>query len=337
MTGRYPDLVEPLRSAAKEGVVNAVIDSEIVAFDRETGKLMPFQELSHRGRKDVMLGDIKTQVVVCAFDLLYLNDESYLEKPLKERRAALHEHFNELPGKFQFATYLDPEDMEDIEPFLLSAVDADCEGLMVKTLEENATYHPSKRSLTWLKLKKDYMDGVTDTVDVVPLGAWKGKGKRTGVYGAYLLGVYDAEEEQFQSLCRIGTGFSDEQLQSCYDDLQEAIIAAPPPTYLIGSERPDVWFKPAAVWEVKAADLSISPRHQAAIGLVDASKGISLRFPRLIRVRDDKGPEDATSAAQIACMYRDQFGGSGGGGGDGAAKRASGASLLLDDEDESLL
>ncbi len=129
----------------------------------------------------------------------------------------------------------------------------------------------------------------------------------TGVFGAYLVAVYDDDAEAFQTIAKVGTGFSEEQLKELADLLRPSVIPAPKPYYQYSDGLvPDVWFDAVAVWEVKAADLSISPVHKAAQGLVDSSKGISIRFPRLIRVRDDKKPEEATTAAQVVDMYRAQ-------------------------------
>ncbi|EFJ43817.1 ATP-dependent DNA ligase [Volvox carteri f. nagariensis] len=304
-TPKYPDIVARLRGLLKPHVQSIVFDSEAVAYDPEKKKILPFQVLSTRARKDVSVGEIKVQVVLFAFDCLYLNGESLLHKPLTERREALYGALMEKEGQLQFATAKTSRDVEELESFLTESVEAGTEGLIVKTLAD--TYEPSKRSSHWLKLKKDYMEGVGDTFDVVPLGAFYGKGKRTGFFGAYLLGVYDPDTETYQTISKLGTGFSEEQLQQLADSMRPHIIPQPRPYYKWSDALvPDVWFDAVAVWEVKAADLSISPVHKAAVGLVDPSKGISIRFPRLIRVREDKSPEDATSAAQVAEMFRSQ-------------------------------
>ncbi|WIA32794.1 hypothetical protein OEZ86_005976 [Tetradesmus obliquus] len=305
MTPRYPDILARLPSWLAPGTDSIVIDGEAVAWDPEKAKIMPFQVLSTRARKEVALADVKVQVCVYAFDCLYHNGASLLHEPLTKRRQLLHDSLVEVPGQLAQATTKISNDVEELEAFLNEAVDASTEGLIVKTLGD--TYEPSRRSSHWLKLKKDYLAGVGDTFDVVPIGAFYGRGKRAGVFGAYLLAVYDDENEAYQTISKLGTGFSEEQLVQLADSLRPAIIPKPRSYYKYGeSGAPDVWFEPTQVWEVKAADLSISPLHQAAMGLVEPGKGISIRFPRLVRVRDDKSPEDATTAGQVADMYRQQ-------------------------------
>lgn len=167
---------------------------------------------------------------------------------------------------------MDSNNIEDIQSFLDVSIENNCEGLMVKVFEGNeATYEPSKRSRNWLKVKKDYLSGVSDSMDLVVIGAFYGRGKRTSVYGAFLLACYDEETEEFQTVCKLGTGFSEEDLQKFYDTLKDKEIQEPKRFYRLGENpvKPDVWFEPAQVWEVRCADLSISPRYMAGVGEVD--------------------------------------------------------------------
>ena len=285
---------------------------ECVAWDAVNRRLLPFQTLTTRKRKDVKEDEITVQVALFAFDLLYLNGKSYLGETLRVRREALRAHFTEVEGEFAFAVGKDTGDVEEIGAFLNEAVQSSCEGLMVKALDEQSLYTPGKRS--WLKCKKDYLDGVGDTLDLVPIAAFYGKGKRTGHFGAYVLACYDDEAEEFQSICKIGTGFSEEdvaQLAAFYhataDDGSSRTLPSCPRYYKVGDTmKPDVWLAPSQVWEVKCADLSISPVHQAAVGLVDSGKGIALRFPRFMRLRTDKKPEEATTGEQVVDLFRQQ-------------------------------
>jgi len=303
-TEKYPDIIEAIPSFLKEGTTSCILDCEVVAYDREEDKIRPFQALSHRKRKDVK--EITIQVCLYCFDVIYLNGRSLLKENLEVRRQLMHDSFQEVRGQFHFADYKDSSDPEEITEFLNKAIQQSCEGLMVKALDKNATYEPSKRSLNWLKCKKDYLDGCGDTLDLVVLGAYWGTGKRTGTFGSYLMGCYNPEEESYQTTCKVGTGFKDEMLKIHTDFLKKNIAETQPSEYEINGFDCDVWFEPVYVWEIKCADLSISPKHTAASGIAHEEKGIGLRFPRFLRIRDDKKPKDATTADQVYDFYRNQ-------------------------------
>ena len=310
-TVKYPEVpgfVETAAEASQTKVDSFVLDAEVVAYNPKTGQLVPFQILSTRKRTEESAETAKVQVIVQAFDLMYLNGESLLLTSLEERRALMKKHFASVEGKFQFAVSLDfveDGDTTALEQFLDTAVKGQCEGLMVKTLQD--VYEPSRRSLNWLKLKKDYLDGMGDSVDLVVLGAYFGKGKRTGVYGAYLLACYDADSEEFQSVCKIGTGFSDEDLKTLAETLNKHKTETKSSQFNVADGLEcDVWFDAVQVWECKAADLSKSSLHRGASGKIETGRGIGLRFPRFERVREDKTPEMATTSEQILDMYYNQ-------------------------------
>jgi len=309
MTEKYPDVIQVVKDCLCEGIESCIIDAELVAFDQTTEKILPFQVLSTRGRKNIVVEDIKVNVCLYPFDCMLLNGSPLVTETLEHRRSKLWTILRETKGKVKFATYrnFDALNEEDIQEFLDESIAGSCEGLMLKTLTENATYAPSKRSLNWLKLKKDYLDGMADSIDVVPIGAYYGKGKRTGAYGAFLLAIYDHENEEYQTVCKAGTGFSDEDLVTHYQFYKERTLLTADPSFNVSDKmKPDKWLEPCQVWEIRAADLSISPVHTSAFGVKAESKGIGLRFPRFLRIRDDKGPEQSTGPDQIVEMFEAQ-------------------------------
>ena len=200
-------------------------------------KILPFQAISSRARKNVSLEDIEIKVCLFAFDLLYLNGKSLINRTFKERRQIMHDTFVVEEGRFMYARHKDATAFDEIEDFLGEAIKDSCEGLMVKTLEENSTYTPSKRSFNWLKLKKDYLDTeVGDSLDLVVVGADWGTGKRKGVYGSFLLACYDEDTEMLQAICKTGTGFSEEDLETLYKRLSE-LVRDQAPTELVFKEK----------------------------------------------------------------------------------------------------
>lgn len=312
LSTKYPDILAKLNTWIKKETKSFVLDCETVAWDVEAKQLRPFQHLQTRKRKDVKVEDVKVKVCVFAFDILFYNGEAVVKKSLRERRELLHKAFTPVEGQFAFAQYGNLSDIEEIQTLLDESVKASCEGLMVKMLDtDESGYEPSRRSRNWLKVKKDYLDGHGDSLDLVVLGAYYGKGKRTNVYGSFLLACYNPSAQTFESICNIGTGFSEAKLEEVHSQLSEITIIRPKPFYSHSSvtkDQPDVWFEPRVVWEVLAAGLTLSPRYKAGVDvLADASgRGISLRFPRFLNGRPDKKPEDATESRMVMEFYKKQ-------------------------------
>lgn len=314
LSKKYPDVLAKLHTWVKSETKSFVLDCETVAWDLVEKKVLPFQQLMTRKRKDVKVEDIKVKVCVFAFDILFHNGESVVQKSFRERRDFLSNAFIPVEGEFAFAQYSNTSDLDEIQTLLDESVKASCEGLMVKMLDSSESgYEPSKRSRNWLKVKKDYLSGTGDSLDLVVLGAYYGKGKRTSVYGAFLLGCYNSAGETYETVCNIGTGFSEAILEELHSKLSGVAIDKPKPFYAhsaVPKDQPDVWFEPRFVWEVKTADLTLSPRYVAGKdSLTDGSgKGISLRFPRFIKERDDKKPDQATGSRMVVEMYQKQEG-----------------------------
>lgn len=313
LSKKYPDILEKLPNWVKKGTKSFVLDCETVAWDVEKKHVLPFQQLMTRKKKDVKTEDIKVKVCVFAFDILYLDGDAMVNKPFRERREAMYGAFEEIEGEFAFAKFGNSKEVEEIQTLLEDSIKASCEGLMVKMLDGvESHYEPSRRSQNWLKVKKDYLAGAGDSLDLVVIGAYYGKGKRTNWYGAFQLACYNDQKEQYETVCNIGTGFSEVLLAELYETLSPLAIDRAKPFFDHSTgknDQPDVWFEPKYVWEVKTADLTLSPRYRAAsseFGGDGTHKGVSLRFPRFIRVRDDKKPDEATSSKQVAEMYRAQ-------------------------------
>ncbi|MEM1618868.1 MAG: ATP-dependent DNA ligase [Desulfurococcaceae archaeon] len=304
ITHQYPDVVQRVLESIETD--EAIVEGEIVAYDPETGELKPFQELMHRKRKhDVHVAIKEYPVKVFLFDLLYLNGEDYTVKPLLERRAALEKIVKETDD-FLVAKYIRTSNVEELEKFFLQAISEGAEGVMVKALHRDAVYQAGARGWLWIKYKRDYKSEMADTVDLVVVGAFYGRGRRGGKFGALLMAAYNPEEDVFETVCKVGSGFKDEDLDRLPEILKPYIRDRKHPR-VVAEMEPDVWVEPALVAEIIGAELTLSPIHTCAKGTVKPDAGISIRFPRFIRWRPDKKPEDATTSQELVEMYRRQL------------------------------
>ena len=307
LTSNFPDIAEAL----KEQLIGneAIIEGECVAFDPATGNLLPFQNVTHRRRKHDMEQTVEdVPVRIFMFDLLFHDGKDYTLIPYPERRAKLEASFakHEGPGpdKVGFTTRAVIENEEQAQEFFDQAIAAKCEGIMAKSLDDISIYRAGSRGFLWIKYKKDYTQALVDTFDLAVVGAFYGMGKRAGVYGALLMAAYDPDTGKFGTTCKLGTGFDDAFLAQLPDMLSK-YKSEKKPASLEAEMVPDVWFIPGVVLEVSAADISISPIHTIAYGAVKEDAGLGLRFPRFTgRVRDDKSPEQCTTAAEIIEFYQ---------------------------------
>ncbi len=304
ITFRYPDVVEMAKEGLKAG--KAIVEGEIVAYDPETGELKPFQELMHRKRKHEVERIAKEiPVKVFLFDALYRDGEDLTDKLLPERRKALEEMVVE-SDNWAIANYVEIEDPESLNKFFLEAVSEGAEGVMVKAVHNESFYVAGARGWLWIKYKRDYKSEMADTVDLVVVGAFYGKGKRGGKLSSLLMAAYDPKADVFKTVCKMATGFTDEELDNMNEMLKQHIIKHKHPR-VDSKLKPDVWVNPVYVAEVLGAELTLSPTHTCGIDKIRAGVGVSIRFPRFIRWRPDKSPEDATTEDEIIEMYRRQL------------------------------
>jgi DNA ligase I, ATP-dependent (dnl1) len=208
ITHQYPDVVEMVNKHVK--AKEAIIEGEIVAIDPETGDMRPFQELMHRKRKhDVSDIAKKYPVVVRLFDALYVDGQDLTGVPLPQRREIL-ERIVEQSQSFSIANYIVTDDPEELDRFFLKALEEGCEGIVVKAIHQRAIYQAGARGWLWIKYKRDYKSEMIDSVDLVIVGAFYGRGRRAGLFGTVLLAAYDPQNDVFKTVCKVGTGFTDQ-------------------------------------------------------------------------------------------------------------------------------
>jgi len=304
ITNQYPDVAEIALKRIK--AEEAIVEGEIIAIDPETGEFRTFQELMHRKRKKDIHEALKEYpVVVRLFDCLYVDGIDMTLKILPERREMLRKIIEE-SEEFKLAEGMIVNNTAELETFFLKAIEMGCEGLVVKSLGRDSIYQAGVRGWLWIKYKRDYKSEMTDTVDLVVVGAFHGRGKRAGTYGALLLAAYDPESDTFKTVCKVGTGFTDEELAELPKKLEPYRL--PQKHHRVDSDiEADVWFEPAVVMEVTGAELTLSPLHTCCRGVVKQGVGISIRFPRFVRWRPDKSPKEITTTKEILEMYNRQL------------------------------
>ena len=304
ITHQYPDVAELAKENVKAS--EAIVEGEIVCVDPDTGAMRPFQELMHRKRKhDIHDAVREYPVAVYLFDALYVDGVSLISEPIKTRREVLTKVVVE-NERFRLSEALTVSSAPDLEKFFLKAVEEGAEGVMVKAMHAQSVYQAGARGWLWIKYKRDYKSEMTDTVDLVVVGAFKGRGRRGGKIGALLVAAYDPDTDTFQTVCKVGSGFTDEDLNKLDELISPYAIEHKHPR-VVSEMEPDIWTVPALVIEVLGAELTLSPQHTCCRGAVKKGAGISIRFPRFIRWREDKGPEDATTTKELVEMYFKQL------------------------------
>jgi len=302
VSAQFPDVVEIL--AAGLHPAQAIIEGEVVAFDPATDELRPFAEVMFRRRKYGIAEAVRdVPVGLFCFELLYADGADLTRLPYPQRRAALAEAITP-SAQLRLTTAFRVSEPAGLDAAFEQAITDGCEGLICKSVSPASVYQAGSRGWLWIKLKRDYRTELSDTVDLVVVGAYAGRGRRAGVYGAVLLAAYDPDADVFRTVTKCGAGFSDADLAALPGRLAP-FVSSERPARVDAGQQPDVWFEPGLVLEILSAELTLSPHYPAAWGLIKQDAGLAMRFPRFTgRWRDDKGPEDATTISELVDLYR---------------------------------
>lgn len=306
VTSNFPDLIKAFDNIETKDLI---AEGEVVAINPDNNKYLPFQSLMRRRRKyNIQEITAAYPVILNLFDLLYYNGSDKTHVPLLERRKLLSNIFGrqQKSDKIKLIDQIKVSRIEEMENYTEKALKNGCEGIMIKN--PNSQYRAGAREWAWMKLKKEYSGEVTDSVDLVVVGALHGKGRRVGKYGALLLASYDAERDVFCTICKVGTGFTDDVLLTITDKLNKHIIKHKHPRVESGNTKMDSWFEPKIVLEIISPEITLSPVYTTAINKIKREYGLALRFPKFTgKIRDDKSAEDATTVKEIFEIYKSQL------------------------------
>jgi DNA ligase 1 len=299
MTEMFPELVA---SAAGLNVDSVILDGEAIAYDPLSEEYVPFQDTTARRRKDD-IEEFAARVPLRAFvfDVMFHDGSDLTPLPYERRFEIVQELLRE-SDTLLTAPLMRTDSADVLTRELLDYISRGLEGVVVKRLD--SPYQAGARNFNWVKLKRNTSGQLNDTIDVVLLGYYKGKGKRAEFgAGALLAGVYDSDKDEFATISKLGTGLSDQGWREIHERLARLEVAEKP-ARVNSTFVPDAWLEPAIVVEVLADEITPSPRHTA--GMTEEAPGFALRFPRIVSLRTEKKPEDATSVREIREMFEQQ-------------------------------
>jgi DNA ligase 1 len=305
ISAQFPELVADLPKALRR--LPAIVEGECVPIDADTGEIQPFQLVSKRRGRKHDLDKVSGEIPVCLFlfDVLMAGGTPTYTESFPERRKLL-ESMVVPHADVRLAEQKVVTTVEEATAFLDASIAAGGEGVMAKSVKPGSSYRAGARGYWWIKYKRDYTVGLSDSIDGVVVGAFQGRGRRAGRYGAFLLAVYNPKRDRFETFCKVGSGFDDAMLAEMPERLRPFDSPTPPPE-VDSTIVPDRWMRPGLVLEVRGAELTLSPVHRAEAGAVRAGAGLALRFPRFTgRIRTDKGPTEATTAQELLELYRKQ-------------------------------
>lgn len=304
MSQMFPDLIDAFYALPVETLV---CEGEAIAYDIHAGNFLKFQETVKRKRKHGIQEAITEYPLrVFLFDILYLNGQELLSKSHAERRKTLLSIVGMINGSsVQAIEERDITNAKELEDYFVDNIASGLEGLVVKRID--STYQPGKRNFNWIKLKRQEEGHLEDTIDCIILGYYAGEGKRSSFgIGALLVGVYNKDNDRFQTVAKIGTGFTDQEWRDVKKRCDMITVLEQPHNVECAKQlAPDVWVNPEIVCIIRADEITLSPVHTA--GKTEQTLGYALRFPRFMGYSEDKDAYTATTDQEIKRLYEDQF------------------------------
>ena len=277
VTASLPEMIEAARRINAD---SAILDGEAVAVGGD-GRPMAFQEILKRFRRKYNIEVLakKIPLRLFLFDLIYLDGKSLADLPLEQRRAMLED----IAPDDLLADQILSSSAEEVLAVYEQALAAGHEGLIIKN--PSSGYAPGKRGKNWLKIKP-----VMETLDLVVIGAKWGEGRRASFLGSYRLACVDHSSGRLLDVGWVATGLTDEALSDLTEMFRDMVIL---------EKGMEVEIKPAVIFEVAYEEIQRSPNY---------SSGYALRFPRMVRVRDDKSLEEADTLERVLSLYQGQRG-----------------------------
>lgn len=293
ITDTYPDVVDAVRKLKTDEII---FEGEALAFNEKKNRFYSFQETMHRRRKyGIKEAASEYPLFIFAFDLMFANEEDYTQIAYEDRRKKMEKIFPS--GILKLSERRMAKNGEEIEEIFQESLQKGLEGIMAKDLK--APYVAGARKFAWIKLKKSYGKSV-DTIDAAVVGYYLGKGARADFeFGGILAAVYNPERGKFETVAKIGSGYSEEEMKSFQEMLSE-IKTKEAPRNLDSNLKPDFWVELKYVVEVAFDDITLSPTHTCG---AKEGKGYALRFPRMMRLRSDKDPKESTTTQEVMEMY----------------------------------
>ncbi|CAI2384407.1 unnamed protein product [Moneuplotes crassus] len=303
------------------GLHNCILDGEVLfkQFEGETSKIISFQEIEKKTKNRTEFDGKYPSLYL--FDIMQLNGVNLINEDILTRKQYLDMFFDlskkeklDNPDQLnkcysKIIDFTDPaEAKKEIDAMMKGSLASECEGLFLKLVDKSLTsYDISGSNRTqWIKYKgKAISKGLSDSLDLIPVGAYYGKGRRTGMFGSYLMATYDPDQDVYYTLCKVGTGFKDMMLKDFTTKFEKEVVPQKLPNVVFDSAsktmEPDVWVNPSQVWEISADSFSNSKNYTLGEGIY-----ASLRFPRFVRQRDDKGIRQSSNVEQVKQMYKEQ-------------------------------